>query len=161
MKFSKISVARGLLYFLPLFLAAPILALSSREAPKVPVQLIDARGRELCRFEAELAVTPAEQSRGLMFRPYLPHKYGMLFINNRDDMQNYWMKNVSIPLDIIFMNGNYEVVHVHHNAHPYDETTISSLYPARYILEINAGEAKECRIKRGVKARFGPSAGDR
>jgi uncharacterized membrane protein (UPF0127 family) len=159
MKFSKRSIA--LLYGVLLVLAAPVLVLSSGEAQKVPVLFVDADGRELCRFEAELAVTQAEQSRGLMYRPYMPHKHGMLFINNRDAMQHYWMKNVYIPLDIIFISGNDDVVYIHENAHPHDEATISSRYPARYILEINAGEAKECKIKRGVNTRFGKSAIER
>lgn len=161
MTFSKRPFAAGLLYILSFLLAVPVLALSSGEARRVPVMFIDANGRELCRFEAELAVTVAEQARGLMYRPYMPRKYGMLFIHDRDEMQHYWMKNVSMPLDIVFINGSNDVVYVHHNARPHDETTISSRYPARYILEVNAGEAKECKIKRGASARFGRSAVDR
>ena len=142
------------LLIVTLFLAAlPVPGLSA-DIRKVHVTFVDTGGRELCRVEAEPAVTPAEQVRGLMYRPYLPPRYGMLFIHDRDDMQHYWMKNVVIGLDMIFMNGNNEVVHIHHNAEPQDETTISSRYPARYVLEVNAGEAKECKIRRGVKTRF-------
>jgi len=157
-KITKKFVACGLLYGVLLWLTVPAAVLSARETERVPVMFLDANGRELCRFEAELAITPYEQSRGLMYRPYMPSQYGMFFINERDEMQHYWMKNVSIPLDIIFIDGNNDVVYVHHNAHPHDETTISSRYPARYILEINAGEAKECKIKRGVSTRFGRTA---
>ena len=144
----------SVLYVIVLLAALPVLGFSA-ETRKVQVAFVDTGGRELCRIEAEPAVTPAEQVRGLMYRPYLPPRYGMLFIHDRDEMQYYWMKNVVIALDMIFINGNNEVVHIHHNAEPHDETTISSRYPARYILEVNAGEAKECRIKRGVKTRFG------
>lgn len=158
MKVSKQFIVCGLFYVLLLGLASPDLARSAPETEKTPVVFLNAKGRELCRFDAELAVTPHEQARGLMYRPYMPPGLGMLFINNSDEMQHYWMKNVSIPLDIIFINGNNEVVYVHHNARPQDERIISSRYPARYILEVNAGEAKECGIKRGVNARFGRSA---
>ena len=141
--------------YLVLFLVIlPVLALSG-EVRKAEVTFIDTGGRELCRFEAETAVTPYEQARGLMHRPYLPARYGMLFIHDRDEMQHYWMKNVFIGLDMIFINGNNEVVHVHHNAQPHDESTVGSRYPARYVLEVNAGEAKECKVRRGIKARFG------
>jgi uncharacterized protein len=132
----------------------PLLGLSA-EIRKIPVTFVDISGRELCRIEAEPAVTPHELARGLMFRPYLPPRYGMLFIHDRDEVQHYWMKNVVIGLDMIFINGKNEVVHIHPDAEPHDETAISSRYPARYVLEINAGEAKECRIRRGVKAAFG------
>lgn len=148
------------LFIVLLLGALPVSGLSA-EVRKVRVTFVDLSGRELCRIEAEPAVTPDEQVRGLMYRPYLPPRYGMLFIHDRDEMQHYWMKNVVIGLDMIFINGNNEVVHVHHNAEPHDETTISSRYPARYVLEVNAGEAKECRVKRGVKARFGRYAIDK
>lgn len=157
MEISQRSIAGCLLCVVLLLLVLPVSG-QSAEVQKIPVTFLDASGRELCRFEAEPAVTPYEQSRGLMFRPYLPPKFGMLFINDRDEIHHYWMKNVSIPLDIIFINGNKVVTFVHQDAHPFDETTISSRYPARYILEINAGEAKACTIKRGTKTRFGTSA---
>lgn len=161
MKISRRLHACRLLYVLPFLLVAPVFLLSADEAQKIPVQFIDAHGRELCRFEAELAVTPAEQSRGLMYRPYMPRKNGMLFVNDREEIHNFWMKNTYIPLDIIFMDGHNDVVYVHQNARPHDEATINSRYPARYVFEINAGEAKECKIKRGIKARFGKSSPDR
>ena len=159
MEISRRSIA-GCILCTMLLLAIPVSG-PSAEVQKIPVTFFDDSGRELCRFEAEPAVTPYEQSRGLMFRSYLPPKYGMLFINERDEIHHYWMKNVSIPLDIIFINGKKDVTYVHQNAHPYDETTISSRYPARYILEINAGEAKECKIKRGIKTSFGRSVIDK
>jgi hypothetical protein len=125
------------------------------DLPGVSVTFFDAKDRELCRFEAEPAVTPGQKARGLMFRTSLLRRTGMLFLHDRDDMQNFWMKNTYIPLDLIFINGRYEVVHVHRGARPHDETNISSRYPARYVLEVNAGEAKECAITRGVRVRFG------
>ncbi len=96
-----------------------------------------------------------------MFRASMRRRTGMLFLNDSDEIHHFWMKNTYIPLDLIFMNGRYEVVHVHRGAQPRDETEISSRYPARYILEVNAGEAKECAITRGTKARFGRIPADR
>ncbi len=153
MKISHVSVA-GIVLCTFLFVAAlPVLVLSA-EVRKVPVTFVDSSGRQLCRIEAETAVTPYEQARGLMFRPYLPSRYGMLFVHDRDEILHYWMKNVVIGLDMIFINGKNDVVHIHPDAEPHDETTISSRYPARYVLEVNAGEAKQCGIRRGVKAVF-------
>ncbi len=141
------------LMVLTLFPALP--GLSAPDLPNVSVVFFDAKDRELCRFEAEPAVTPEQQAQGLMFRSSLRRRTGMLFLHDRDEVQNYWMKNTWIPLDLIFINGRYEVVHVHRGARPRDETNISSRYPARYILEVNAGEARECAITRGVRVRFG------
>lgn len=140
--------------------ASPDLA-DARDLPNVSVTFFDEKSRELCRFEAEPAVTSQQQAQGLMFRASMPRRTGMLFLNDSDEIHHFWMKNTYIPLDLIFMNGRYEVVHVHRGARPRDETEISSRYPARYILEVNAGEAKECAITRGVKARFGRSPTER
>lgn len=119
------------------------------------VVFFDLKDRETCRFLAELALTPREWERGLMFKTYMPRRTGMLFMGESDTMQYFWMKNTCIPLDMVFINSRYEVVHVHAGARPNDEKTISSRYPARYVLEVNAGEAKECSIRKGYKARFG------
>jgi uncharacterized membrane protein (UPF0127 family) len=112
---------------------------------------LDSKGRKLCTFKVELAVTQEEQSRGLMFRKEMPSGSGMLFLNNNDEMHSFWMKNTYIPLDILFINGRHEVKHVHYGAKPLDETHISSRYPVQYILEVNAGRAKQCNITPGTK----------
>jgi uncharacterized protein len=112
---------------------------------------LDGKGRELCRFKAELAVTPEEQSRGLMFRKDLGPDAGMLFVNSSDEMRSFWMKNTYIPLDMIFINSHNEVKHIHHGAKPFDETPIYSQYPVQYIFEVNAGRAKKCNIRPGTK----------
>ncbi|OPY01947.1 MAG: hypothetical protein A4E61_01475 [Syntrophorhabdus sp. PtaB.Bin184] len=145
-------------FLLALTLFPASLAVSASDVPGVSVIFFDAKDRELCRFEAEPAITPQQQAQGLMFRTSLRRRTGMLFVHDRDEIQNYWMKNTWIPLDIIFINGRYEVVHVHRGARPHDETDISSRHPVRYILEVNAGEAKECAITRGVRVRFGSTS---
>lgn len=115
---------------------------------------LDGKGRKLCTFKVELAVTQEEQSRGLMFRKEMPSGSGMLFVNNNDEMRSFWMKNTYIPLDILFINSRHEVKHVHYSAKPLDETPIGSRHPAQYILEINAGRAKKCNITPGTKVEF-------
>ena len=108
----------------------------------------------LCRFRVELAITPEEHSRGLMFRKYLDSNAGMLFIFDDDDIRFFWMKDTLIPLDIIFINSRLEVVDIHRFAKPMDEMTIISRSPVRYVLEINGGKADYCGIKKGVKTKF-------
>ncbi len=127
---------------------------SAEEPRELSVIFSNAAGQELCRFRAEVAMTPLEQSRGLMFRKSLPAGAGMIFLNAGEEMRYFWMKSTYIPLDIIFIGETGEVKHVHHGAKPLDETTISSRYPVQFILEINAGQAKKCGIHPGVKARM-------
>jgi len=108
----------------------------------------------LCSFRVELAITPEEHSRGLMFKKYLDSNAGMLFIFEDDDIRFFWMKDTLIPLDIIFINSRLEVMDIHRFAKPMDEMTIISRSPVQYVLEINRGKADYCGIKKGVKARF-------
>ncbi|MBA4418981.1 MAG: hypothetical protein C0392_13910 [Syntrophus sp. (in: bacteria)] len=118
------------------------------------------KDREMtCSFKAELAITPEEQSLGLMFRESLEPDKGMLFIFERDEPRVFWMKNTYIPLDLVFINAALEVVHIHHSAMPRDETTMHSKFGARYVLEVKAGKARACNISRGIKARFTDASG--
>lgn len=120
----------------------------------VKVLMYDKEGKERCRFYVERAVTPEEQSRGLMFRKRLDQKKGMLFVFDREEIRSFWMRNTFIPLDMIFIDSSLTVVSVHRGAKPLDETVIESRFPARYVLEVNAGRAEECLINPGSKSRF-------
>jgi uncharacterized protein len=111
-------------------------------------------GGELCRFTVELAKSPQETERGLMFRKSLGARSGMLFIFNEDAPRFFWMKNTLIPLDLIFIDSRLKVVHVHASARPLDESPIPSDTPAKYVLEVNAGRAADCRIISGTSVRF-------
>lgn len=114
----------------------------------------DEKGRERCRFYVEHAVTPSEQSRGLMFRTKLDQDRGMLFVFDRDAIRYFWMQNTFIPLDIIFINSSFMVVHVHRRAKPLDQTVIESRLPARYVLEVNGGKAEQCGVNPGTPMGF-------
>ncbi len=118
------------------------------------VTFYDERGQTACSFNVEIAATEEEHERGLMFRESLPDNGGMLFLYNNDEVRYFWMKNTLIALDMIFISAKRRVVSVFHAARPMDGTTISSIYPARYVLEVNAGKAKQCNIKAGTKVRF-------
>ncbi|MDR2018914.1 MAG: DUF192 domain-containing protein [Syntrophobacterales bacterium] len=107
-----------------------------------------------CTFTVEVATTPKDQTLGLMFRERLDQDAGMLFDFGRDEMRYFWMKNTLIPLDMIFIGSDMKVVHIHRWARPKDETSISSKFLTRYVLEVNGGKAASCRVKTGAKAIF-------
>ena len=54
-------------------------------------------------IDLEVTRTPQEQALGLMFRPSLADDRGMLFEFNPPRPVSFWMKNVVIPLDMIFV----------------------------------------------------------
>ncbi len=108
-------------------------------------------------FNLELAVTPEERSRGLMFRKHLDPDKGMLFIFNEEGEYSFWMKNTLIPLDIIWINSEGKVVFIKENAQPCKETEcpfISPGFKAKYVLEINGGISRKIGLKKGDKLDF-------
>ncbi len=102
----------------------------------------------------ELAETQNEISRGLMFRNELAPNHGMLFIFNQEQHSAFWMKNVLIPLDIIFISAGLKVMSITKNVQPC-VTNPCPLYrskgPAKYVLEVNAGFAAKHKIATGDK----------
>jgi len=144
----------GIFLVLLLFLLLPALSLAAGPASK-KVTFLQKNGKPgPCTFTVEMAITPAEQERGLMFREHMDAEAGMLFDFWSDEMRYFWMRNTLIPLDMIFIGSDMKVVHVHPKARPRDETSISSKFPARYVLEINGGRAAACRIGPGSRARI-------
>lgn len=100
-------------------------------------------------FTVELADTPMKVIQGLMFRKELDNDKGMLFIFPRSRERKFWMRNTYIPLDIIYVNSDGKIHHIHHKAVPFDETPLPSNGPVQFVLEIPAGQALERGIKSG------------
>lgn len=108
-------------------------------------------------FFVELAETEAEKSKGLMFRESLNEEEGMLFIYEEESKYNFWMKSTLISLDIIWIDSNFEVVYIEHNAQPCNDFFCESINPgrdAKYILEINGGKSVEIGLGIGDKVEF-------
>lgn len=103
-------------------------------------------------FNVELATTDAQITQGLMYRKELRPNDGMLFMFGDSKIRTFWMKNTYIPLDIIFIDENWRIVHIATDAKPLSVSIISSKYPAHYVLEINAGQSSRLGIKVGMTA---------
>ncbi|MCX5813054.1 MAG: DUF192 domain-containing protein [Proteobacteria bacterium] len=110
--------------------------------------------QKLCSFKTELAVTPEEHERGLMYRKSLAPDAGMLFVFKEDNVRFFWMKNTYVPLDMVFISSRLEVTGIYRSAKPLDEATLTSWSPAMYVLEINSGKADKCNIRVGSKIKF-------
>jgi uncharacterized membrane protein (UPF0127 family) len=110
--------------------------------------LVSADGTERA-FDIELALTPQQQSQGLMYRQSLAPDAGMLFIYRPTRLVTMWMKNTVIPLDMLFIAEDGEVVKVVERAVPFSLATISSGEPVRAVLEINGGTVKRLEIRPG------------
>ncbi|MEK7673494.1 MAG: DUF192 domain-containing protein [Patescibacteria group bacterium] len=118
-------------------------------------QVIIEAGSHEISFEVEIARTPEEREKGLMYRDFLEPNFGMLFIFEEPKVVNFWMKHTKIPLDIIFIGENLNILHIEEHANPCLDTNANCpLYPSelpiKYALEINAGLVKEKHIEVGV-----------
>jgi len=84
-----------------------------------------------------------------MFRKGMELSDGMMFVYERPQSVSFWMKNTSIPLDIIFADEAGVITKIFENARPFSTTSIFGGYDVQYVLEINAGLTKSLGIKTG------------
>ena len=97
--------------------------------------------RDSC-FEAELATTSEERSRGLMYRESLAMDDGMLFVYPSEGIYQFWMKNTLIPLDMIWISSARKIVNINRSAQPCQPDYCPAINPgaeSQYVLEINGG----------------------
>jgi len=103
------------------------------------------------RFDIHVAITGAQQRRGLMYIRSLPEWSGMLFVYRSPDFRSMWMKNTYVPLDILFARQDGVVSSIVENTEPLSLTSISSVEPVTYVLELNAGTAARLGIAPGSR----------
>ena len=112
------------------------------------------------RYAVEIADDQEERARGLMFRDELATGTGMLFIHDRQEPQAYWMKNTRIPLDILYFDDSLALVSQRRDVPPCSLGDRCPAYPsnapARYVLELNAGEAARLELVDGARMALGP-----
>lgn len=100
-------------------------------------------------FQVEIADTPRSRARGLMFRESLPRGAGMLFVYDRPQRAQFWMKNTLIPLDMLFLDRAGRVTRIHEQAVPGDLSLIDGGEGVFAVLEINGGLARRYGIDAG------------
>ena len=118
------------------------------------VKILSPEGSPRHEFQAELALTPSEQSQGLMYRQELGADRGMLFVFSQPVQTSFWMKNTLIPLDMLFIGTDKKIVSIVENAAPQTTTPRSAAGPFQYVLEIEGGRSQALGIKAGDSAVF-------
>jgi uncharacterized membrane protein (UPF0127 family) len=99
-------------------------------------------------FTVEIAATPEQQERGLMFRRTLAGDRGMIFPYDPPQDVAFWMKNTLIPLDIVYIRADGTIVRIT-NAEAMSLEALPAGEPVAAVLEIRGGRAAELGIKEG------------
>ena len=112
-------------------------------------------------YAVDLAITAAEQTKGLSGRPSLDVDQGMLFVFDEDAPRTFWMLNMRFSLDMIWIKSNCTVARITTDVPnlpldtPRDQLPrYPSTSPIRFVLEINAGQAQAHNIVLGTSIAF-------
>lgn len=107
-------------------------------------------------YTADIAADEEQRAKGLSGRKELPANQAMLLSFSEDKPWGIWMKNMLFPIDIIWLDQKKTVVHVEREVQPDAEpyTVYRPSKPARYVLEVPAGDAARYNIRTGTTARF-------
>lgn len=113
--------------------------------------ITDSSGNNKIKIDLEIADTEYERQLGLMNRDTMEETQGMLFKFPEERLQSFWMRNTLIPLDIIFINKDKEIVTIHKNTKVLSAQSYPSSAPSIYVLEVNGGFTERHNIQEGNK----------
>lgn len=108
----------------------------------------------VAQLEIEFAESEYETQTGLMYRKSMLPNRAMLFIFEDETRRSFYMKNTEFALDIIYINSELKIVSIQKNAKPFDKSSLPSEAPAKYVLEVNAGQSDQWGIEAGDVIQF-------
>lgn len=121
------------------------------EKPTLLSGMIEFRNRPFT-VQTEIAVTAADRETGLMYRQQLAEDSGMLFVFEERHPIRVWMKNTLLPLDILFLDQNAQVIDLVENLQPCHQVNCpvyTSRQAASFMLELNAGYVRSHQLQIG------------
>jgi len=134
-------------------LAALFLLVAGHAGAKISFEreelIIQQQSGKTHRFTVELALTAEQRAQGLMFRESMAADEGMLFDFGEMRPVAMWMQNTPLPLDMLFIQPNGTISHIHKKAVPFSRTIIDSRGPVAFVLELNGGRADALGIRPG------------
>ena len=113
-------------------------------------------GREI---SAEVETNQIDMQKGMMFRDSLPRGRGMLFMHEKPGLYPYWMYQVRIPLDMLWMDADHRIVEISADTPPC-KTKASQCanygghQQAQFVLELGGGEARRWGLHEGDRLDF-------
>lgn len=111
-------------------------------------------GDTLRTISIDVADTDAERKRGLMRQRSLGYDRGMLFIFDTVDQGSMWMKNTPLPLDIVFVAPDSQVINIARRTTPFSEEKITPEAPRKFVVEVRAGFADRFGLTDSTRVRW-------
>lgn len=96
-------------------------------------------GDTLRTIDIEIAESEQDRATGLMGRRGLPANSGMFFIMDDVDTTGFWMKNTPLPLDIMFVGADSQIINIVKRTTPFSEEVIRPTAPKKYVVEVRGG----------------------
>ena len=106
------------------------------------------------RFTVQVALSPEEQAKGLMYRKSLGPSEGMIFPYDPPMEVGFWMKNTLIPLDMIFIRADGTIARIARETTPLSLESVGSGEPVAAVLEIRGGRSAELGIRPGDRVEW-------
>jgi len=113
------------------------------------VIFFDSENKKNLEILVEIAENDYQQAKGLMFREDIPENQGMLFTYEEDLQRYFWMKNTTVPLDIIFVDATLKIIKIHKNTQPNSDQLYPSEKPAKFVVEVRSGFTDRYGIETG------------
>ena len=102
------------------------------------------------KLNVNIVRKPSQMAKGLMGISKMPKDEGMLFSYPEEKILSFWMKSTPLPLSIAFIDKNKKIIQIE-DLKPFDETSVKSIKPAMWALEVNKGWFCGNKIKIGDK----------
>jgi uncharacterized protein len=111
-------------------------------------------GKSIVSIDIEIADDEVSREVGLMGRPVMGERQGMLFVFEEEQFASFWMRNTILPLDMIFINKQEQIVTIQKNTKPFSDESYAANALTMFVLEVNAGFAENYGIKEGYRIRW-------
>ncbi len=119
------------------------------KAQVVTLKFVD--GTNAPKLESEVARSPDETERGLMYRTTMLADHGMIFLMGAHEEHTFWMRNTCIPLDMLFVDTDGTIVGILENVPTLNEDPRTVGCASSYVVETNAGWCRGHGVKAGQK----------
>ena len=144
MNMSLLNLSKGAMLGIFLITVYPKTIFANLQVPEFTKTVceVTVNKKDIKKLYLEIADSEKKRSYGLMNREEIMIDNGMLFIWDKSERRNFWMKNTLLNLDLFFINMKGIIVEIHRNAKALDQKNISSNEKVTFVLEMNAGELK-------------------